>query len=98
MPTSRWRSTGAKGVLAVPIQAIDRAEDKTTVLVVAHDAIERRDVTTGLETPDRVEIARGVAEGDLVVVGNRTQLRPGHGGRAQGGADRRRLVRRKGRR
>jgi RND family efflux transporter MFP subunit len=68
---------GATGVLAVPVLAIDRGEDKTTVLVVAHDAIERREVTLGIETPDRVEVTRGLADGDLVVVGNRSQLRPG---------------------
>jgi RND family efflux transporter MFP subunit len=68
---------GAKNVLAVPVQAIDRAEEKTTVLVVSHDRIERRDVATGIETPDRVEITRGLSDGDLVVVGNRSQLRPG---------------------
>jgi RND family efflux transporter MFP subunit len=68
---------GEKGVLTVPVQAIDRAEDKTTVLVVAGDRIERRTVSLGLETPDRVEVVRGLADGDLVVVGNRGQLRPG---------------------
>jgi multidrug efflux system membrane fusion protein len=68
---------GATGVLAVPVQAVDRAEDKTTVLVVAHGAIDRREVLTGIEAPDRVEITRGLNEGDLVVVGNRSQLRPG---------------------
>jgi RND family efflux transporter MFP subunit len=68
---------GAKGVLAVPVQAIDRAEDKATVLVVARDAIERREVSTGIEAPDQVEITRGLNEGDLVVVGARSQLRPG---------------------
>jgi RND family efflux transporter MFP subunit len=68
---------GAKGVLAVPVQAIDRVEDKTTLLVVDHDRVERRDVAVGIETPDRVEITRGLNDGDLVVVGNRSQLRPG---------------------
>ena len=68
---------GATGVLVVPVQAIDRAEDKTSVLVVDHDRIERRDVAVGIETPDRVEIARGLNDGDLVVVGSRSQLRPG---------------------
>jgi RND family efflux transporter MFP subunit len=68
---------GEKGVLTVPVQAIDRAEEKTTVLVVAGDRIERRSVSLGIDTPERVEIVRGLAEGDLVVVGNRSQLRPG---------------------
>jgi hypothetical protein len=31
----------------------------------------------GLETPDRVQIVNGLGDGDLVVVGNRSQLRPG---------------------
>jgi len=68
---------GAKGVLAVPVQAIDRGEDKTSVLVVDRNVIARRDVRLGLETPDLVEIASGLHDGDLVVVGSRTQLRPG---------------------
>ena len=68
---------GAKGVLAIPVQALDRGDDKTTVLVVDRGQIARRDVTLGLEAPDRVEIESGLHEGDLVVVGNRSQLRPG---------------------
>jgi RND family efflux transporter MFP subunit len=68
---------GAKGVLAIPVQAIDRSEDTATVLVVDHGQIARRGVTLGLEAPDRVEIASGLRDGDLVVVGNRSQLRPG---------------------
>jgi RND family efflux transporter MFP subunit len=67
----------AKDVLAVPVQAVDRAEDKATVLVVANDVIERREVSVGIETADRVEITRGLGDRDLVVVGNRNQLRPG---------------------
>jgi len=68
---------GATHVVAVPVQAVDRGEDKAAVLVVAHDVVERRDVTLGAETADRVEIAAGVSEGELVVIGNRSQLRPG---------------------
>jgi hypothetical protein len=47
------------------------------VLVVNGGRIERRDVRLGLETPDRIEIVNGLADGDMVVVGNRSQLRPG---------------------
>jgi len=68
---------GAKGVLAVPVQAIDRGDDKTSVSVVVGGVVERRGVTLGLEAPDRVEIVAGLSEGDLVVVGSRSQLRPG---------------------
>ena len=68
---------GAKGVLAIPVQALDRSEDATSVLVVDRGAIARRDVGLGLQAPDRVEIVSGLAEGEMVVVGNRSQLRPG---------------------
>jgi RND family efflux transporter MFP subunit len=64
-------------VLTVPVQALDRADDKISVLVVNGGRIERRDVRLGLETPDRVEIVNGLNEGDMVVVGARSQLRPG---------------------
>jgi RND family efflux transporter MFP subunit len=68
---------GAKGVLAVPVQAVDRGDDGASVFVVEKGVAERRLVTLGLEAPDRIEISAGLAEGDLVVVGNRSQLRPG---------------------
>ncbi|HEY2906744.1 MAG TPA: efflux RND transporter periplasmic adaptor subunit [Vicinamibacterales bacterium] len=64
-------------VLTVPVQSLDRAGDKVSVLVVNGGRIERRDVGLGLETPDRVEIVNGLSEGDMVVVGSRSQLRPG---------------------
>ena len=67
----------ANGVVAVPIQALDRGEDKTTVLTVRDGTIERRDVKLGLESADRVEIVAGLDPDALVVVGNRNQLRPG---------------------
>src|SRR5207245_9074336 len=38
----------ARDVVAVPIQALDRAEDRTTVLVVNNGIVERRDVKLGL--------------------------------------------------
>jgi RND family efflux transporter MFP subunit len=67
-----------KGVLVAPVQAIDRTESGSRVLVVARDGkIEARDVSLGLESADRVEVTRGVSAGDLVVVGSRAQLKPG---------------------
>ena len=67
----------ANGVVAVPIQALDRGEDKTTVLTVRDGTVERREVKLGLESADRVEIVAGLEPDALVVVGNRNQLRPG---------------------
>jgi RND family efflux transporter MFP subunit len=66
-----------KGVLTIPVEALDRGEDKSTVLVVENGKVARREVRIGLEAPARLEIVSGLNEGDLVVVGNRSQLRPG---------------------
>jgi RND family efflux transporter MFP subunit len=64
--------------LAVPVQAIDRGQDTATVYFVsAEGRLKSRAVDLGIETPDQVEILSGLNENDLVVVGNRSQLRPG---------------------
>ena len=68
---------GAKGVLTIPIQALDRGDEQSAVLVVDGGKVARRAVTVGLEAPDRVEVVSGLRDGELVVVGNRSQLRPG---------------------
>jgi RND family efflux transporter MFP subunit len=67
-----------KDALLVPVQAIDRVNDKARVLVVTNGGtIERRDIELGLEASDRVAVTRGLAAGDLVVTGNRAQLKAG---------------------
>ena len=68
----------AKQVLVAPVESIDRTQKTPTVLVVTTDhRLEPRDVTLGLEAGDRVEIAAGVSADDLLVVGNRSQLKTG---------------------
>jgi RND family efflux transporter MFP subunit len=67
----------AKGALTIPVQALDRGEDKSTVLIVDSGKLARREVRTGLEAPDDIAIVAGLNDGDLVVVGNRSQLRVG---------------------
>ncbi len=67
-----------RNALAVPVQALTRAEDRITVLLIdKHNKLEERPVKIGVEAPDQVEILSGLAEGDLVVIGNRSQLQPG---------------------
>jgi RND family efflux transporter MFP subunit len=66
-----------QGVLAAPLQALTRGDHVTVLVVGAKNAIEERQVVLGLETADEVEILSGLAEGDLVVVGNRGQLHTG---------------------
>jgi hypothetical protein len=45
--------------------------------VDASNRIELRDVTLGIETPEDVELTSGVKAGDLVAVGDRSNLQPG---------------------
>lgn len=67
-----------KNALAVPVQALDRSENGVTVMVVdANNTIQQRTVKPGIETPSDVEVISGLAENEVVVVGNRGQLRPG---------------------
>jgi RND family efflux transporter MFP subunit len=61
-------------VLGVPVQALAGG---TAMVVTGDGRIEERKVRTGLETPERVEVVEGLREGDLVVVGGRSSLRPG---------------------
>ena len=68
----------AHAVLAVPVQAINRQEDRASVFLVdSTNTIQERRVQIGLEAPDEVEILSGLDENNLVVVGNRSQLRAG---------------------
>jgi RND family efflux transporter MFP subunit len=65
-------------VLAVPMAAIGGTEEKRTVLLVnKNNQIEERTVEVGIETSDSAEIKTGLQAGDLVVVGSRSQLKPG---------------------
>ena len=36
--------------------------------------LEHRDVTLGLQTPDKIEIRSGLADNELVFVGNRARI------------------------
>ena len=68
---------GSPDALTVPVQAVDRGADGAVVLVVnAGSEVERRQVRTGLETPDVVQILDGVREGERVIVGNLGSFQP----------------------
>jgi len=57
--------------LLVPVQAVNRAGDQSSVLVVGSDnRVEVRPVRTGLEDPNSVEIVSGVKQGERVIVAN----------------------------
>jgi RND family efflux transporter MFP subunit len=64
--------------LTLPLQAIDRGDNKTTVLLVnSQNHVEPREIQTGIEGPDRIQVVSGLNEGDRVVVGNLSKYRPG---------------------
>jgi RND family efflux transporter MFP subunit len=64
--------------LTLPLQAISRSADKTTVLLVnSQNHVEEREIHTGIEGSDRIQVLSGLMEGDRVIVGNLGAYRPG---------------------
>src|SRR5271167_1131696 len=64
--------------LTVPIGAIQRGQNSSTVLVVdARNRVQQREVRTGIEDSNRVEILSGLSEGDRVISGNVASFREG---------------------
>jgi RND family efflux transporter MFP subunit len=60
--------------VAVPLEAV---RDDSVLVVTPSGSIEERKVKTGIETPTDIEILSGLAPGELVIVGTRSQFRPG---------------------
>jgi RND family efflux transporter MFP subunit len=64
--------------ITVPVQTVARKENKATVMLVnAQKRLELREIVTGMETPDSVEILSGLSPDEFVVIGNLSQLKPG---------------------
>jgi len=62
--------------VAIPTEAITAG--KSTVYVVnTNNEVEQRTVTLGLETPTKFEVLSGVKEGELVLIGDASQIKPG---------------------
>jgi len=68
---------GHPHALAIPIQASASGGTTKVLVVNANHEIEERPVMLGLETPSRYEVVSGLREGDLVMMGNPAQLKPG---------------------
>ena len=66
-----------RNALSIPVTAVAGEEGKQKVYVVRNGRVEERKVTLGLETSSRVEVTAGLENGDLVVIGSRTQLKAG---------------------
>jgi RND family efflux transporter MFP subunit len=68
-----------KDVLTVPLEAVDLKDNEqgTVLLLDSENVLEERKVTVGTHGTTRVEIVRGLAEGDRVVVGSGNEFRSG---------------------
>jgi RND family efflux transporter MFP subunit len=65
-------------VLALPLEALNYENSKTTVYVVNNlNEIEDREVKLGMQTAKEVEVVSGVSAGEQVVVSDRSGLKPG---------------------
>jgi RND family efflux transporter MFP subunit len=65
-------------VLTVPIQSVTRNGDQASVLVVnKHDCVEERQVQLGIEGSNQVEVISGLSANERVIVGSRSEFRPG---------------------
>ncbi len=70
--------TKKNAVLAIPIQAVTRNGDEASVLVVnPQDRVEERRVRLGLEGANQVEVVSGLSPNERVIVGSRSEFRPG---------------------
>ncbi len=64
--------------VTVPVQALIARPDKKSVLVVTPQGlIEERNIEIGIQSTARIEVRAGLEQGEMVVVGNRTELKPG---------------------
>jgi RND family efflux transporter MFP subunit len=72
------RTQNDPNALTLPLQAVSRNEDEASVLLVdAQNTVQRRQIETGIEGSDRIQITSGLNEGDKVIVGNLGAYTPG---------------------
>ncbi|WP_348261033.1 efflux RND transporter periplasmic adaptor subunit [Telmatobacter sp. DSM 110680] len=65
-------------VLTIPVQAVIRNGNQQSVLVVdAAHHVQTRNIVTGLQGSNLIEVNSGLAEGDLVITGNQSNYQPG---------------------
>jgi RND family efflux transporter MFP subunit len=65
-------------VLTIPMEAVSRAGDQTTVLVVdSQNVVSVRPIKLGQESSTQIEVLSGLTEGERVIVGNLGEFAPG---------------------
>jgi RND family efflux transporter MFP subunit len=64
--------------LSVPVLAVHRSGEKATVLTVdAQNRVQPREIATGVEDPNYVQVTSGLKDGDRVILGNAGAYEPG---------------------
>ncbi len=66
-----------QSAVSAPVQAVSLGDKPSVLLINADGTAQLRPVTIGIQTPDRVEITSGVAEGDVLVYGSRGEIAAG---------------------
>jgi multidrug efflux pump subunit AcrA (membrane-fusion protein) len=67
-----------ENAITVPVQALLSRGDKRIVMIVNSEGlVEEREVQVGIETSTRIEVRSGLSQNELVVIGNRTELKTG---------------------
>jgi RND family efflux transporter MFP subunit len=67
-----------KDVLTVPAGAVLEGDGQASVLIVdADNKVQKVPVTLGIQSPDRIEITRGLTEHQSVIVSGQTNYQPG---------------------
>jgi RND family efflux transporter MFP subunit len=63
--------------LAIPTEAVIASANPSVYVVNSNGEIEQRPIQVGLETSNEYEVLSGLQEGDLVVVGNHSDIQTG---------------------
>ena len=64
--------------ITIPVQAIDRTGDQTSVLVLQNNnTVQTRPITLGVQNANYAEVATGLAAGERIVVSDRISLKSG---------------------
>ena len=70
--------SGKQNALLVPLEAVTQNKNDATVLVLdPKNVVDERHIKLGIQGKQYVEVIAGLAEGDRVIIGNRSQFHSG---------------------
>ncbi|MGM0370236.1 MAG: efflux RND transporter periplasmic adaptor subunit [Bacillota bacterium] len=75
----------SSGNLVIPKQSVLQENGSSYVFVVEDDKAEKKEVTTGLTTTDKVEILSGITDGEQVITAGSEKVTAGYEVRVVGG-------------